>query len=47
LVSAVHDGYAGEELLQVTSNNNALASAEVRIIKSARMSGGENPYRFA
>jgi len=45
--SAVHDGYAGEELLQVTSNNNALASAQVRIIKSARMSGGENPYRFA
>ena len=45
--SAVHDGYAGEELLQVTSNNNASASAQVRIIKSARMSGGENPYRFA
>ena len=47
LVSAVHDGYAGEEILQVTSNNNALASAKVRIIKSARMSGGEEPYRFA
>ena len=45
--SAVHDGYAGEEILQVTSNNNALASAEVRITKEARMSGGEEPYNFA
>lgn len=45
--SAVHDGYAGTELLQVTSNNNALASAEVRITKEARMSGGEEPYNFA
>ena len=47
LVSAVHDGYAGEEILQVTSNNNALARAVVRITKQARMSGGEEPYRFA
>lgn len=47
LVSAVHDGYAGEEILQVTSNNNATARAVVRITKQARMSGGEEPYRFA
>tara|TARA_R110002153_G_scaffold125992_1_gene273213 strand:- start:932 stop:4444 length:3513 start_codon:yes stop_codon:yes gene_type:complete len=47
LVSAVHDGYAGTEILQVTSNNNALASAKVRITKKARMSGGQEPYKFA